>query len=280
MRKLLNKPYPYFNSFIENITILSCVSIFVVLFIWVFKPFNDIIELTHPRIAGYGAITFLIAFTTFFGLPKISPNFHSPENWTVGKEIFRLTIVILFISIGNYFYSIPMLIKDQDSLLSSQHLFRSFSTTASIGTIPIVIIVLYNQNRLLKKHIKESLEINSHISEQPLSKNNTITIKGEGKNEKCTLNSNEIIYIKSDGNYCEIITKNNKLILRTSLINIEQQLNDLDIFIKVHRSFIVNSSLINHVSGNAQGYKIHFFGCKDDVPVSRNNSEKIKHLFQ
>ena len=55
----------------------------------------------------------------------------------------------------------------------------------------------------------------------------------------------------------------------------EKQLSDLPQFFRCHRTYLVNLDRVGHVSGNAQGYKLHLEGIDNLVPVSRSLNEEI-----
>ncbi|TXC76064.1 LytR/AlgR family response regulator transcription factor [Luteibaculum oceani] len=57
--------------------------------------------------------------------------------------------------------------------------------------------------------------------------------------EKFRFHSGSILYIKSDNNYCEIITSEKRYVLRVSLKNLIELLDFKDI-VRVHRSYAVN----------------------------------------
>lgn len=59
----------------------------------------------------------------------------------------------------------------------------------------------------------------------------------------------EIIYLTSKGNYTYLYLKNNKKILSSSTLKIYQEMLPESIFIRVHKSFIIN---INYVSAYAK----------------------------
>jgi DNA-binding LytR/AlgR family response regulator len=147
--------------------------------------------------------------------------------------------------------------------------------------MPIIIVVLYNQTRLLKKYKAESEKINK-VQQSKSFLTQDITLKGEGKNEELKVIDNSILFIKSESNYCEIhINEENnyrKELLRGSLSSLEHSLKELNFFVRVHRSYIVNFNNIDKVSGTAQGYKIHFKNGEHSVPVSRKQSAHFKSL--
>ena len=68
-----------------------------------------------------------------------------------------------------------------------------------------------------------------------------------------------------------------KEMLRSSLTRLLSQINDTEV-VRCHRSYIVNLSQVQEVSGNAQGYKLHLENCDALVPVARKYSEIVEKL--
>lgn len=76
---------------------------------------------------------------------------------------------------------------------------------------------------------------------------NLLFIKEKGIIKK--IDANQIIAIKSEHVYIEIILKNDeKILLRKSLQSIENKLNNN--FIRIHRSYIINTNFIKEVKKN------------------------------
>jgi DNA-binding LytR/AlgR family response regulator len=51
---------------------------------------------------------------------------------------------------------------------------------------------------------------------------------------------------------------------------VEEALAPYPQFFRCHRAYIVNLAAVEHVSGNAQGYKLHLKDVAELIPVSRN----------
>jgi DNA-binding LytR/AlgR family response regulator len=60
-----------------------------------------------------------------------------------------------------------------------------------------------------------------------------------------------------------------KVLLRSTLSLIHQQLGSFEFFIKCHRSYVVNRNHIVSTSGNAQGLKLKLKDIEEPIPVSR-----------
>ncbi len=99
---------------------------------------------------------------------------------------------------------------------------------------------------------------------------NTTTIKIKDGNEYHLVNVNDILFVKSDGNYVELYLENKRrLTSRTKLESVQQELNNSS-FIKVGKSYIVN------------GKKVESYNSKElvikgtNIPISRNYFESFE----
>jgi DNA-binding LytR/AlgR family response regulator len=83
----------------------------------------------------------------------------------------------------------------------------------------------------------------------------------------------EILYIEADRNYCRIFTKTHEYLLCVTLKTIEEKL-DNRIFLRVHRSYIVNLSHIDAVAED------HVIINQKAMPVSEGLKEKLLQRIQ
>jgi two-component system response regulator LytT len=84
---------------------------------------------------------------------------------------------------------------------------------------------------------------------------------------------NDILFIESNGNYIQVVTKKEKITCRQSLEWAREQLPAYQ-FIQTHRSFIINSYHIKRVT-----YKTVYL--EDiEVPVSKSNYARILEFLQ
>ena len=123
--------------------------------------------------------------------------------------------------------------------------------------------------------------MNNQINSSPKTfhSNEFVTFEGNSK-DAVKVDINQLLYIEANGNYVNIHyiedDKLKKKMLRTTIKQIEESLTDYPHIIRCHRAFIVNTSVIEHVKGNSQGYRLHFNGIEDEIPVSRAFLKKIK----
>ena len=86
----LRQPYPLFLEFSKTFPVIVGISLFVPLFLFVFKPFDltDADLQTRPLFfAGFGAVTFILLSFNVYVLPRLLPKLFDEDRWTVGREM-------------------------------------------------------------------------------------------------------------------------------------------------------------------------------------------------
>jgi DNA-binding LytR/AlgR family response regulator len=132
-----------------------------------------------------------------------------------------------------------------------------------IKDITAAIEVAITNHRLLSTIHKES-------NSAPMLVNDQLYIKVEGFLTK--VHQNEIDYVEAKGDYILIRTKEQNHIVYSSLKKIQEKLN-VDTFLQVHRSFIVNLNSI--ISIRESSLIIN----KKEIPISRTHkAELLKKL--
>jgi len=93
------------------------------------------------------------------------------------------------------------------------------------------------------------------------------------------INQNDIIYLKADSNYCHIILKDDKKTIASKTLNHIDNLLDDSLFLRVHRSFTVNTAYIMKLI-TSDGYHLQMIN-EDLIPVSRRKkTELLEYLGQ
>jgi DNA-binding LytR/AlgR family response regulator len=132
-----------------------------------------------------------------------------------------------------------------------------------IKDITAAIEVAITNHRLLSTIHKES-------NSAPMLVNDQLYIKVEGVLTK--VHQNEIDYVEAKGDYILIRTKEQNHIVYSSLKKIQEKLN-VDTFLQVHRSFIVNLNSI--ISIRESSLIIN----KKEIPISRTyRAELLKKI--
>jgi len=76
-------------------------------------------------------------------------------------------------------------------------------------------------------------------------KTQTFIVRSQGKDIK--INSKEVLFVKSQGNYLEIVTKTEKIIIRERISNFMKMVPDSIEYLQVHRSYIVRIDSVSAV---------------------------------
>jgi hypothetical protein len=293
MFSFLKKPYPYYSFSFRDVYSNFLIGCFVAFFLIVFQPFGVSIWKTDYKILkllGFGFVSFICPLIFRFISTSIFKKQNPEETWTVWKETLGLLLVLVFIAFGNLCYGNLIRI----SHVNFQELLLALMATFLLGLFPITANVLLKYNRFVTLNQKDAelmeaevIDFQNRVEvESPIIKENQVDLKedlliliAENDKDRFELKPEELLFIESADNYSNIVfyrnNKVNKQLLRGSLKRIESQIT-FPFIVRCHRSYIVNLKMINHIKGNAQGYRIDFkVELKDTIPVSRNYSKAL-----
>jgi hypothetical protein len=281
---ILSKPYPKDTTIKRKLIFALLFGLFVFLFLFFFQPFgiNEwVIQYKVLLLAGYGLITTIALLFHFLLVERMFPKWFAEENWKVWKEIIWVLWIIFFIGTCNLLYS-----KWQAGFSFTFMNFISYQwITLLIGLFPVIVGTLINYARLQAKNLKAAIELNKVIEAdvrpmEIIDGKSLIELTGEGARESIHLTLENILYIEAADNYVEVVWLENNMIqkklLRNTLKNLEHTFSKMPQIFRCHRSFIINLTHVIKVSGNSQGYKLHFANLEKEIPVSRQFNEIIR----
>ncbi len=278
IREILEKPFPAIEKKKHKISISLAFAVSIFVFLIIFQPFglDDIQYYKTYYILGFFFITLFTMLLCLFALPIIFAKLFDIDNWTVKKDILFMLLQIMIIAIFNWIYN-STIGKD---ITRQYNIFAFLFITFSVGLFPTILHVLLKEKYLSQKHnkIAENLTVNIQKGKN-LNKNTEIEIQSDNKKEKLNIKLDQIICIKSEGNYASVyyykdeqITKE---LIRNSLSKIIQQLIIFENIKRCHRSYIVNFDWIEKISGNARNYNLHISNLEFTIPVSRSFPKSI-----
>jgi len=129
------------------------------------------------------------------------------------------------------------------------------------------------------QYIIKNMEGDAHlIAEKNIheKKPDKLLIKKKGK--EFVVRLDQISTIQSGGNYIYIHTNNQVYPMRSTMNKMQEKL-DPNHFIRVHRSYIVNSNFIQEIlTINPQEYKI-ILKNNETIPLSRNKRSELLKIF-
>lgn len=293
--------------------------LFIFLFLFLFKPFYLHLLETGKLLSltiSYGAITALVIIAGGLVFTKwISPRINE-EKWTLGKQVLLNMVLMICIAFFNVFitqliYGMPIDFSWYGSMLQ---------WVVMIGTLPIAIAELVSYNYYLRKNLESASELTRiarlpykepvktfsltannepvlteaglqlpynedilNIEETPVTEP-VLVLTGENQADRLTLQEQQLLAVQALDNYVNIFwTDGARLqttMLRNTLTNITEQLKKQPYMYRSHRGWLVNSTKVKEVEGNAQGLKLTIDLMEQAVPVSRANIAGYRQLTQ
>jgi DNA-binding LytR/AlgR family response regulator len=311
MLRRLKQPFPLQTNTKNNVTIAMIAGICIFLIFFIFRPFGfnklSVVNIVWVGLA-YGGITIIISLFCNTVIPKLLPTLFDEQHWIVLYEILFLVFIICTIATANFIFTI-IAFKGN---FSFPFFINILKYTIVFGIAPILISVLVKQQNLLNKYANEAKQLEEIITnnretnlikeiiiskevdeslpkEEILHKEESlhkivleerIQIKGTNQKESLSILVHEFLYAEAADNYTNLHYINNKKaqqsLFRMTIKNIEEQHQIPDILFRCHKSYIVNLYNVNHISGNAQGYRLHVAHCNTQIPVSRSLNGVIK----
>ena len=148
---------------------------------------------------------------------------------------------------------------------------EEFKTVGYIRNILILDFVSKSQE--FEKLLLETLMVAKDI----LIKEDIFSFKEKGELYQIPLK--DILYIEKriNDNFSNIVTENKTYKIRSTIQNLEHDLNEGNGFIKTHRSYIVNSKNIRNI--NFEDGEIKFSNNQVAL-LSRNNKKKLREKYR
>ncbi len=278
MLEFFKKPYPFNNDLIHNAKIIFFISVVLGGFLFFFEPFN----FNEFNLKEKLTVSSVISLITFAGLsfnmivmPSYLRNIFSVKKWNVFKEILWNMWLIIFTAAGYFLYfrfNFVFEIKPYDIV-----------KIVLISFFAVSVLVVLNQNRLVKLNLNDALELNRKLISEFNSEEDELFFESENKKDSIKLTVKSIISVKSAGNYVEIYYlekgKTKKHLIRNTLKNIEDLLNNYDFIFRCHRTFLINTKFIEKAEGDSQGINLFLKNLDFKVPVSRTYINKLKEIL-
>jgi hypothetical protein len=281
---VLRRPFPLDTPSRQSFRYTFYAALCVFLILVLLQPFG-LDELRGPtrilHASLYALVTFISTSLNTFLLPRLFPGIYREEKWTVGRELLHMCWHLIPISAGNLLLTHWL----YGASLSWQNGLNFLWITFVVGIFPLWLNVLLKQQRLLKKYQAGATRLDEQLNQPEATPQSAthlpvaIVFTSENGKEQFTMAPGDIRYITSADNYVQIhFIKDHKPVshlLRNTLRKAEEALAPYPQFFRCHRAYIVNMAAVEHVSGNAQGYKLHLKDVSELIPVSRNLNARV-----
>ncbi len=275
----LKKPYPFNEDLKRNTKIIFFISIGIFIFLLLFQPIN-INELPNQQkiylMMGIAIITFLSLSLNLLIIPSLAPRIFLRREWIVWKEILWNLWILFTIALG-YLASykiLGILVFDLNMVMK----------LLLIAIVPLTVLIIFNQDRLLRSHLKTANEMNTRLKESKTEAEKLVHFDSEYQKDKLSIKVKFLLLIRSADNYIEVFWKDGNVtksqLIRSSLTRAQELLEEYTYIFKCHRSFLVNVHYIDRVEGNSQGYRLFFENLDFEVPVSKISIDHLKELIR
>lgn len=220
----------------------------------------------------------VIGGLTIFLLKKI-PYFSKVEQWTIGRELLAVYLILQFMGIAIYLLAFVFEPPAVESRWNLNTFWDSCKYSFLIYIFPFAFFSAVNYKFLLLEFESTNSEV---IEGEPHEQE--VQIRSKLKKESLTFAASQMLFAVSDGNYVVFHLQKEdgikKVPIRNSISEIEGQLEAFPYFFRSHRGFIVNLNKVRSKKGNSSGYLLKIEGSSDVIPVSRKNTEKFDQAMQ
>ena len=278
--KKLNEPFPESNSFQDDFRFIVGVGIFVTFFLFFLQPFGMNRYPGNPFwiCVVFGMITIIAATAYEFFCTYILKLKKDIPTWTLGKWILFTIGLVGTIATSNYLFLYFM----GWVATGLADFVQIFISTLFIGIFPVVLSGLMIQIKANKRHQIQANDMQEVLPIAPPT-SEIITLTAQSNQPALTLPIHQLFYLEAMQNYVSIhYLKDHqieKVLFRHTISAMEKQLQNTSI-IRCHRSYLVNTNLIEKVAGNAQGLRLTLKGLPDvQIPVSRKYIPVLKQLI-
>lgn len=276
MLNLFKKPYPFNDDIKHNAKVVLFISIGIVVFTLLVQPI-EITSLSAKEIAylvcGIALSTFVVLSLNLLILPSLFPKIFLNERWNIKKEILWNLWIMLGISSINLFVFIQIFSDLQVNL-------SIIGKIILLGILPVSTLIIINQDRLLRTHLKEAKELNRRLEYNEDLTNKLIHFESDYKKDEFFVRPDSILLIQSADNYIELIYKESdqfkRHLLRSTLKRAAETVSEYEHLFRCHRQYIVNVHHIKKIQGDSQGFKLIVDGIDFPIFVSRKYIKNFK----
>lgn len=267
----------------NKLQIYLWISILLFLFVLFFQPFSTkAFEFENKVLffAGLGLIAFLFLLLNqfFFHNLLLRPERDEPND----SVLFHLyyTSLAVTTSVGFTFYL---------RYVGGVHI--TFSTVVKIVCIGVSLPVslhingkLASYQERLKVLFQENHDLKTRLHKlSEIYTTKSIEILSENDADSFSVQISALVFAKSANNYVEIGYMSEgeikKRLLRNTLKHVERQLREYNIFIRTHRTSLVNIEFIDTLNKQFNSYWLSLKKTDEIIPVSRQYLLKVKGLL-
>jgi len=262
----------------EKLGLYGGISLSVFLFILFFQPFpNEFHDVNNMLIftAGFGAIVFLLLYMAHLVFSRTLEHDENEALSYFHGIALMITCSVAFAFylryVGNVTITFPIILKV---------VIICFAPPISLRIYDVRNEYRWNCARLIQENgiLQQKIDF---LEAQ--DKHKTIELFSNNLAENMKLSPTDIVLMRSADNYVEICYLDGlnlkKKLLRNTLNSIEQQVRPYALFLRCHRTYIVN---IDHIELIRRKFNSHWLiirNFNEQIPVSRQYLLRVKEAL-
>ena len=269
----------------ETISIRFISTAFIILAIAIFKPFGLDAERwqTFLHLLGLFVLGLFSCFITEVILQfivRLPRSYERGINYIISRnlrfQLINTLLVALLICLYRHFV--------MSSLVESNRLSLSnyIETLAIIAFLSFAIGLYWRfkfRNKYLAMELEELRQLNKELKEMQEPRLQELTLTGT-TNESVTLQISHLLYIEAVGNYVKVNHLRDGQVrsdmLRTTMKQMEETLQDYPMIVRCHRAFLVNLGQVEQIVSHSGSTQLLIKQCHESLPVSRSNMAQVK----
>ena len=269
----------------ETISIRFISTAFIILAISIFKPFGLDAERwqTFLHLLGLFVLGLFSCFITEVILQfivRLPRSYERGINYIISRnlrfQLINTLLVALLICLYRHFV--------MSSLVESNRLSLSnyIETLAIIAFLSFAIGLYWRfkfRSKYLAMELEELRQLNKELKEMQKPRLQELTLTGT-TNESVTLQISHLLYIEAVGNYVKVNHLRDGQVrsdmLRTTMKQMEETLQDYPMIVRCHRAFLVNLGQVEQIVSHSGSTQLLIRQCHESLPVSRSNMAQVK----
>ncbi|MFC0778578.1 LytR/AlgR family response regulator transcription factor [Flavobacterium sp. HJSW_4] len=258
----------------------------ILLFLLAFKPFgvyDPELRMHYFFICFLHALAPAVVLFIYFRTVNYFRILKNKTEWTLLKEYIYIGFLLVFIGITSFL--MRDLLYTNSNNWSWNYLFEEIRNCLVAGIFFYFFLRLSSFYLESKKGSPFILQfIPLEVEPEKAALISDLFISTQVKQDDFSLNVDQLLFAKADGNYIELTKSNGSQITtevkRISLTQFENQITDYPHFFRCHRTYLVNMFKVEKVSGNSQGYVLSFSETDVKIPVSRKQVDSFNDYYQ
>lgn len=268
--KFVETPRHYVYLSLAVSTLIS----FLMVFLQPYDTPKDMEIVMSIKLAGYGVIVFISMLLSYVIERKWYLN--SGKKWDIQNELSAMFILFLLIATFTNIYHAMTFRAENKTIIEFGLFIIKFVLPFTIVVFPIIFIV---RQHFGLDHV--STQSTSAESSEPNAQSE-VQLMGENSGETLIFTMSEFCFAMAQQNYVAINLINaqgqlQETLIRTTLTDVEKQVPNA---IRVHRSYLINPSLVEHVSGPKRKTQLKMRHVDQPIPVSASHLDTLKNAMQ